>query len=546
MSSSESTKIHIENYDYKSIDFSISRNDFIEYCQKIFDEFKNILINFIGQSKVNKKEISEVILIGGSTLIPKVREIVKEVFVESNIKDNLDQKEVVAMGAAIRAGKKSKLPSVEDINLFDVTNLPLGIREFNNTFTIIIPRSSKLPCNNKKNFKTTNDNQPNALIEVYEGLEKKDCNKKNLFLGKFEISGFPKKKKGEVKIEVKLEVELNSILKVSAMDISNPNLNGNITITKLNDLPKIMDKLKGRIGLISFFESQPYNEIKFSIIEFEEEIRKKKSKKIDKGIKLAYKNMIEMIGNFLINYSSTSALYISFIKFYFKKLCEFYSAYFVDDTNEIQRIKENIAILFGKFECELNKKEILLEIIEESIDEDSIYDNFIDLIMQSLWEEIHTIFYNAKHSEYESSLRELSKTKSLIEISLDLIDKYDPQKYKIKNITKTGLNNLMLKIKVREEIIKYNNKNFFKRIFYGTSELRELYDRYSVCPNYDKEDLEKLGEIISLGNKNKNNNLNLDDEIKKAREFNQLLGRLENKGDINEYIFKILETYPYS
>ena len=110
------------------------------------------------------------------------------------------------MGASIRAAKISNLPSVEDITLFDVTNLALGIREYGNIFNKIIERSTKIPYYNIGKFKTSLKNQTSASIEVYEGEEEKFCKENNLLLGKFKIANLPEKKKGEVKVEVKLEI----------------------------------------------------------------------------------------------------------------------------------------------------------------------------------------------------------------------------------------------------------------------------------------------------------------------------------------------------
>ena len=154
-----------------------------------FDKFETILNNFISQSNIDIKDISEVILTGGSTLIPKIREIISNKFKYSEIKDDLDPKEVVAMGAAIKGAKFAKLSSVEDIKLFDVTNLSLGIKLKDNIFEKLIPRSSPIPFSNEETFETVYDNQDFANIEVYEGEEEKNCDKNDLFLGKFKISG---------------------------------------------------------------------------------------------------------------------------------------------------------------------------------------------------------------------------------------------------------------------------------------------------------------------------------------------------------------------
>ena len=242
LSTYDSTEIHFEN----DIDFTINKKDFLDYCKELFDKFNKILDDFIIQSKINKNEISEVILIGGSTLIPKIREIITEKFKKSKINYKLDPKEVVAMGASIRAAKLSRLPSVQDIKLFDVTNLSLGVRVQGNRFKRIIPRSTPIPFHNTDTFKTTLDNQDFAVIKIYEGENDNDCDIKNLLLGKFFITGLPKRKGGEVKIEVKLEIKDNSLLEVTASEVNNPSNRITLIIKKQNDLIAIIDQLKER------------------------------------------------------------------------------------------------------------------------------------------------------------------------------------------------------------------------------------------------------------------------------------------------------------
>ena len=139
------------------------------------------------------------------------------------------------MGASIRGAKFLNLPSVSDIKLFDVTNLSLGIRLIENKFSKLIPRSTPIPYNNKGIIYTVRDNQDTALIEVFEGEKEIDRDLNNLFLGKFEISGFPRRKAGEVKIEVKIEIKDNSILEVTAEEMNNDKTDKNqkILIIKL-------------------------------------------------------------------------------------------------------------------------------------------------------------------------------------------------------------------------------------------------------------------------------------------------------------------------
>ena len=547
-----STKIHINNYlNYKRIDLIVTKQDYVNDCIKLYEKFEKILDDFITKAKINKEDKFEIILIGGSTLIPEIRKKISEKFNKSIIKYDLDPKEVVARGAAIRGAKFLNLPAVSDITLFDVTNLSLGVKLKDNIFSILVPRSTPIPYKPKSNgiFYTVEDNQTNALIQVFEGEEINNCDLNNLLLGKFRISGFPKKKAGEVQIEINIRVKENSIIEVTAFEADNKSNSGKLMIDKLNNFTTIIEALNQRGNMIKLFETINYNEIKFSIIQSEEEIRDQmsKKKKNEEAIKLAFKNIIEYIGNFLINYSDYSNLYVSFIKYYFNKMCEFYQTYQIEDVKFLKMIKDNITNLFDKIH--FYDRDLIFEIIEEFVDVDNIFNSFIDLIIQSLWEDINTIFYliNMKiDNNYDKALIDLSKAKSLIDICIEMIDQYDKEKMKLNNITKNVLENMKIKIEVREEIIKYKNKNVIKQLFFNVSDqLKDLYDKYFDCPFVESEDLVELGKII--GKKNINNQKiyeNFDDDWSKAERFMQRLNNAQNDNLYN-VIYDILSAYPY-
>lgn len=460
---------------------------------------------------------------------------------------------MVARGAAIRGAKFLNLPSVSDIALFDVTNLSLGIRIKGNIFSILIPRSTTIPYKSKDNgiFYTVENNQTQALIQVFEGEKINDCDLNNLLLGKFIISGFPQRKARDVQIEINMRIKDNSIREVTAFEADNKSNSGRLIIDKLNDFTTIINSLQNRGNLITLYETANYNEIKFSIIEYEEEIVKQrnKRKKNEEAIKLAFKSIIEYIGNFLINYSGYSNLYTSFIKYYFKKMCEFFQIYQIEDGKFLEAIKENINILFEKIQ--FYDRDLIFEIIEEFVDVEHVFKNFVDLIIQSLWDDINTIFGLVKLrniKEYKNAIMELSKAKSLADICIEMIDKYDEDKIKLNNITKIFLKNIKLKIGVREEIIKYKSKPFYEKLLYDKEHLRDLYDKYFDCPSVESEDLKELSQII--GNKNINNQKfyeNFDNDWKKAERFIQRLQNVDNAQNDNIYniIYDIIINYPY-
>ena len=562
LSKMNETQIHLENYiQYKTFDFKITKDKFIEYCQDLFKKFEKILNDFMVKSGMNKNNIHEVILIGGSTLIPKIKEIIRNKFNNSKINDHLDPKEVVAMGACIRGAKFLDLPSVKDIKLFDVTNLSLGIREANDKFARIIKRSSKIPCGNTQRFKTFKDNQVTVLVEIFEGEGEEKCNENNLLLDKFKIHGLPKKKAGEVKIEVNFQIKDNSILEVKAWEKDNKENKNEIKIKKLYDLD--IEFLGHMINQISFVDNIDYNNIKFSIIESEEKIVELKNKKHpDKeGIKDSNKFILGKIGEFLAKINVHSNLYISFIKYYFNKICEYYQFFDSkknDDLNDFNNIKENVKMIFEKIY--FINPDLIFEIIEEFVDQDELYKSFIDFILKSYWDKINLIFYQSapilkdkNNKMYSKALLEFEEAEKLSDICIQLLDKFNLNQNNSNYITIKDLKNLKLKIKVRKEIIKSRSKGFFKRLFSSsnTDELNILYDDYSKSESIDKDDLQELKTIIGkkeTANTNEQNNEDFERDFEKGQIFMEWLNAVMYDivdREIPNIFTRILTDFPY-
>ena len=219
--SSKYAKIFLEAYKPKdNIDFDITQTKFDTLSEGKYNHFRDILDDFEKNCGIEINQIEEVILIGGTTFLPKIEEIVGEKFGKNKIKNTLDRKEAVAIGAAIQGAKISNLSSVNYIKLLDVTNLSLGVNTEGNIMSKIIPRSSPISAPGIETYKTVKDNQTAALIEVFEGENKNTS--KNLFLGDFRIL-LPEKKAGEAKIKVKFEIDQYSLLKVTATEKDNEN-----------------------------------------------------------------------------------------------------------------------------------------------------------------------------------------------------------------------------------------------------------------------------------------------------------------------------------
>jgi molecular chaperone DnaK len=193
---------------------TLSRAKFESLCSDLFQRTKVPCVNALKDAGLKPADISEVILVGGSTRIPKVQEIVKEVFgKEANKSVNPD--EVVAMGAAIQGGQLSgDLES--DLVLLDVTPLSLGIETMGGVMTVMIPRNTTIPTSKKETFTTASDNQAAVDVKVYQG--ERQMAEGNRLLSNFKLEGIPAAPRGVPQVEVEFDIDADGILNVRAKD----------------------------------------------------------------------------------------------------------------------------------------------------------------------------------------------------------------------------------------------------------------------------------------------------------------------------------------
>ena len=356
------TNIYIDEFiDGKDLDIKITRAKFEELCKSLFDKLLYHVEKVLKDANIDKSNINEVVLIGGSTKIPKVKDLISNFFEGIKINSEINPDETVAYGAGIYAAKLINQggDTINDLVLMDITPLSLGtniindsldnnIKSLGDLMSIIIPRGSRIPITIYKNYLNSVDNQEQMLIDIYEGERK--YIKDNHLLGKFKID-IPPGPEGTIKVKVGINVDVNGILNITAKELTGKYKN-EIKIKNDKDIidEKEFNEIKNRNNkILNKTELNQEKNYKKQIREYYKYyIEEKNNSYKIQYLKEYSTSIIEFLETFDLNNLGNITIYEK-LYLYVKLLFESYKSILSIDNNIDQNYEEKIKIKSKKY-----------------------------------------------------------------------------------------------------------------------------------------------------------------------------------------------------
>ena len=473
------TRISIESlYNDNDLLLAITRAKFEDLCREKFKEMIKPIEDALKFSGLNEKDIDEIVLVGGSTRIPKVEEMIKEFFGgDKKICKSINPDEVVAYGATLQAAISMNVEAVSDVLINDVCSHSLGIavvrNNKNDIFDKLIENGTNIPYEFENEYTTLYDNQTSVLIQIFEG-EKKFC-RNNRLLGKFYLNNITKAKKGVPKIKVKFDIDEDSILHVTAKETISGSTNSidikcNKGIMQQDDINKMIKKLQNKndfeVNKIDQEEKELVEKKKLLIQDYKDtknlpslkEIEKIQEKLIEISLNKSNKNNIDK------RYRNVKFLFNLYNYFFIS----YYNEYKSMSNEYVTKIKKYMDI-FKNDESYYLKSLVL-------IFKDDNYENRISQV----------VYYCINlYMQYLKNLKNIKISSCYYNDALDLIDifrnKIDKSDLKSQFVTlekncKIGRDKLLIEVESKNNVVKKNLSN---------EEILSAIDQYSyVIENY--------------------------------------------------------------